>query len=256
MEHYVTLVSNASMDIFPDNKLSSFRTRLPYVHDFSDGEWLVALTELTYTKSWFNVTEGAHVSPAFMDTGELVGGGMASAAKSKIKPGYYVKTQDLIDHINSVMNQWPRGPEIVQQPVLHLKSNQKVALKQTGVFKLNEYVSRDYGALFDRELQSLLGIKDDRAAFLDQGLTSLFIYADIIKPQVVGDSLSPLLRTVGVNSDVDFGQNVTEIFESPYYLPLSQTRFQEISINIRGDTGEAPYFQFGRTAVTLHFVRQ
>lgn len=86
-------------------------------------------------------------------------------------------------------------------------------------------------------------------------MTSLFV-CDIISPQVVGDSFAPLLRTVGVNSDVEFGQNVTEIFESPYYLPLSQKRFQEISINIRNDVGEAPYLQFGRVTVTLHFVKQ
>ena len=50
-DQYITLVSNASMDLFPDNRLSSFRTRLPYLHDFTDGEWAVALTEITYTKS-------------------------------------------------------------------------------------------------------------------------------------------------------------------------------------------------------------
>lgn len=87
-------------------------------------------------------------------------------------------------------------------------------------------------------------------------MTSLFVYCDIVQPQVVGNTFEPLLRTVGVSSEALFGENVTEIFESPYYLPLSRTSFQEVTVNLRNDLGESPSFNFGRVTVTLHIIQQ
>lgn len=250
MDRYMTLVSNASMDLYPNNKRSSFRTRLPYLHDFSEGAWFVGLTELTYTKSWFNVADGHHLSPAYADDFQTVPL-LASAVKTPIQPGFYESTASLVTHVNELMAKWNiRG--IKQIPVLEVKSNQKVAHKVYG----KDHLNKEFGAQFDKRLNQLLGIYENRPAFLDQGMTSLFIYCNIIQPQVVGDSLEPLLRTVGVNSDAPFGQNVTETFESPYYLPLSSKVFQEIQIDIRSDTGDAPAFQFGRVALTLHFVQE
>ena len=252
MDEYITLVSNASMDLFPENRLSSFRTRLPYLHNFSEGNWSVALTELTYTKSWFNVSDHHTVSPAYVDDSAPVAS-MKHAIGTKIKPGHYDKPEQLIEHINSLMASWPKPKTITKQPVLEIKSNQKVALKTTGEETLSPNIVRDFGALFSAEMAEILGITGNRPAYLDQGMTSLFLYCDVVQPQVVGDTFAPLLRTVGVSSDVPFGQNVTEIFESPYYLPLSRSIFQEVTLDIRSDTGAAPSFNFGRVTATLHF---
>ena len=53
-EFYVTLPSNSSMDYFPDNTQSSYRTKLfsPIV---ISGEWEVALSEVYMSRNWFNV---------------------------------------------------------------------------------------------------------------------------------------------------------------------------------------------------------
>ena len=53
-EFYVTLPSNASMDYFPDNTQSSYRTKLfsPIV---ISGQWEVALSEVFMSRNWFNV---------------------------------------------------------------------------------------------------------------------------------------------------------------------------------------------------------
>lgn len=247
----MTLVSNASLDLFPENKLSSFRTRLPFVHNFADGDWTVGLTEITYTKSWFNLQSTHHVTPAYLEDGSVVKD-LKQAAKSKISAGYYSTPSDLLSHINEVIGKWAKPKTVLELPVLELKSNRKVGYKTLGKQKTGS-IEREFGLKFDVDLQETLGIKDNRPPHLDQGMTSLFIYSDIVKPQVVGDSLHPLLRTVGVDSEVPFGQNVTEIFDEPYYLPLSQNVFQEITIDIRTDSGIAPSFNFGRVTVTLHF---
>lgn len=246
----MTLVSNASMTLFPNNKRSSFRTRLPFLHDFRQGEWLVGLTEITYTKSWFNVTEGHYVTPAYVDSGEVV---LGYGQPTPIQPGFYMTTESLVAHVNELTSKWA-GASVSGTPQLEVKSNRKVVHKALA----NERGAgeRHIGVTFDEELGLLLGINDNRPAFLDQGMTSLYVYCDIVEPQVVGDSLEPLLRTVGVNSEVPFGQNITETFESPYYLPLARKTFQELQIDLRNDVGASPPFQFGRVALTLHFIQQ
>ena len=51
------LVSNASAQLFPDNTLSSFTNFLPEQLNL-DGQWEVAISELSYPTMYQNVTEG------------------------------------------------------------------------------------------------------------------------------------------------------------------------------------------------------
>lgn len=53
-EFYVTLPSNSSMDYFPENTQSSYRTKL-FSPIAISGEWEVALSEVFMPRSWFNV---------------------------------------------------------------------------------------------------------------------------------------------------------------------------------------------------------
>src|SRR5882757_1603403 len=46
---YVTLQSNASLDLFPENKISDFKNRLGTRITFPPGKWEVALTDIGYT---------------------------------------------------------------------------------------------------------------------------------------------------------------------------------------------------------------
>ena len=53
----IELVSNASAQLFPDNTLSSFTNFLPEQLNL-DGQWEVAISELSYPSMYPNVTEG------------------------------------------------------------------------------------------------------------------------------------------------------------------------------------------------------
>ena len=53
----IELVSNASAQIFPDNILSSFTDFLPEQLNL-DGQWEVAISEMSYPSMYQNVTEG------------------------------------------------------------------------------------------------------------------------------------------------------------------------------------------------------
>ena len=50
----VTLPSHASLDVFPNNKTSEYRVKLPQPLTFQ-GKWEVGLTTFGYSKTWFNL---------------------------------------------------------------------------------------------------------------------------------------------------------------------------------------------------------
>ena len=56
----IELVSNASAQLFPDNTLSSFTHFLPEQLNL-DGQWEVAISEISYPSMYQNVTEGKFV---------------------------------------------------------------------------------------------------------------------------------------------------------------------------------------------------
>ena len=53
----IELVSNASAQFFSDNTLSSFTNFLPEQLNL-DGQWEVAISEISYPSMYQNVTEG------------------------------------------------------------------------------------------------------------------------------------------------------------------------------------------------------
>ncbi len=53
----IEVVSNASMDVYPQNSLSSFSNFLPEQINLEDN-WEVALMEISYPAIFMNITEG------------------------------------------------------------------------------------------------------------------------------------------------------------------------------------------------------
>ena len=60
MSFYMTLPSDGSLETFPNNTLSSFRTHLPQMMDLDEGEWEVGLSEIVYPTTVENVKPGGN----------------------------------------------------------------------------------------------------------------------------------------------------------------------------------------------------
>ena len=56
IDFYMTLPSNASMEMHPDNTLTHYVTHLPQRIDLT-GEWECGLAEVQYPHTWYNVTD-------------------------------------------------------------------------------------------------------------------------------------------------------------------------------------------------------
>ena len=85
-------------------------------------------------------------------------------------------------------------------------------------------------------------------------LNTMYIYCDIVKFQIVGDTQAPLLSTLVVQGYP--GEQIFCGFNPPYYIPLNQKSISTIEVRICTDTGDlVPFDPSGRVIIQLHFKR-
>ena len=279
----LTLVSNVEGE---DNTLAHFTTQLP--RDISlDGEWSVGLSEIQYTKSWFNINK--YYAVGIKDDQSIT-----YQSPEKLVPGVYDSPADLIREINrcvekasvSVVNGRTRNQaasnlkhmDEYKCPKLEYNMNSRRVSLKAGKAQDGRklYVTLDY------ELKEMLGMTRDDEMYNNEfndldhvileinqelvkgeqdalfvydlhcGIHNLMVYCDLIKPIITGDTYTQLLRAVPV-SHRKFGDQICVTFTKPYFFPLASNNFRSIEISIRDDTGSLIPFKFGRTVVVLEF---
>ena len=72
----------------------------------------------------------------------------------------------------------------------------------------------------------------------------MYVYCDVCKEIVVGDTNIPLLQIVPIRGD--HGDYVCERCETPIYTPVQRNHISEIKIDITDDTGRRIPFQAGK----------
>ena len=86
-------------------------------------------------------------------------------------------------------------------------------------------------------------------------LTSMYIYCDIVKYQVVGDTEAPLLGVLPIHGNPN--QQVYWGFNPPYYIPLNTERLTSFAIKICDDYGNCfPFDPSGKVVARLDFRRR
>ena len=93
---YLTLPSNASMDVFPDNKTTGYRVQLPQNIDL-EGDWEVGLYSITYPHAWYTLETipGSHYVYYGMPKGTFYG--------LNFEYRHYTSMEDLIKAINAAL---------------------------------------------------------------------------------------------------------------------------------------------------------
>ena len=93
---YLTLPSNASMDVFPDNKIGSYHVKFPQTFDLN-GEWEVGLYSISYPNTWYTLQFQQNHIYYSLD------GGKTFWSSAIIDYGYYTSIPELIKSINAAM---------------------------------------------------------------------------------------------------------------------------------------------------------
>ena len=282
-DFFLTLPSNVSKT----DKTNKYCVNLPKRIQL-DGKWEVALVEIQYPFSWNNIS-GLIQPDGTTDNWIDVTFANGYQTTLFVPPGFYPTVEKLIDAINygkeklskslaKTLEEWEGVKK--QNPEVYAKwFSMKEGLKynhQHDIFKFGfvyqetlkrvQYKSipgKIQSVQLSERLQYMLGfdiahLKNKTYAKyipdMKNGFYSLYIYCDVVEPQIVGDSIVNLLRTVhisGKHEDI-----VERLYHTPHYVPVNKKEIDRVSIEIKDDRDQLVPFDFGKVVVKLHFRKK
>ena len=242
---YVTLPSNASMDLYPTNTQASYKIRLPRTLYLRRG-FEVALVEMQYPISWKTFTPEESYEIGIFDQ-------EAPRYQSVFIPNYYyANINELVKQINTTLSAY----FAIQDNGKHA---QLKVLEREHRIELN-IVGERLWIEFKNEMSDVLGLEhkyytgNTTAPYrhdINKGFHSLYVYCNVCEPQIVGDAYVPLLRNVAIKGA--HGEYVTKTYSEPHYIPVNTDAVDMIEINIKDDTGYDVSFASGKVVCKLHF---
>ena len=292
-DFYLTLPSNASMKMYPNNTLAHYITDLPRLIDLT-GEWECGLAEIQYPHTWYNI--GMYDTWFFLN--ETIA--MDLTPSARISAGYYKSPMSLMNHVNQGLNSMATDKTraklsysaITQKMTLHMTPGTEFTVpRRSALGRMLGFESSVIssppstvpvilGSIMSATISAAEATSTDgnpsTALFLppketpdgpytyrkeaehvvqmDQGFDTIYVYTDVVESRIVGDSVAPLLRALPVGGS--HGETVSDRFTNIHYVPLLYSHFKSIEMDIRDDTGRRVPFEYGRVTVTLHFRRR
>jgi len=243
------------MKCHPDNTAAKFTTELSAAIELS-GDWEVALTEITYPRKSFTVVDGStsiEISETYYAEENITDGWECTV---RLKEGRYETVEEVVNALNGEADGYfsvaYNGSKII---FFADGESEPTRSGQRQNFRLSPAMQRLLGFKKNR---FTLELGDKLAGVMPpdftEGLTSMYVYCDVIDPVVVGDCRVQLLRTLPFSHkpNVDVFNHV---FSNPLYTPLQKKHFGTLEVNIMTDTGQPVPFVDGKSIVVLHFRR-
>ncbi|KAG8229450.1 hypothetical protein J437_LFUL005555 [Ladona fulva] len=219
-QFYITLPSNSSMNSFPDNTTTRFRTQLPQRIELQ-GEWEVAVVEFHYPCSLLTISNGNNIIRVWNDQG--------GNEKFRIKPGNYKSDSYVLRELNSmnkISSRFISEMDINSNRVFIDAGSDSVNLIEGKSKKLHMTFSPRLALQlgFDPKLQISVGSVSNHPANLFLGFHhQMMIYCDIVEQQLIGDTCAPLLRIVYMDTrKYIYGSQKLISFDSPHYYYENQ----------------------------------
>ena len=209
---YLTLPSNASMDVFPNNKIGSYHVKFPQTFDLN-GEWEVGLYSISYPNTWYTLQK--HKNHIYYSTD----GGITFYNSAIVDYGYYTTMPELIKSINAAMKKELTNTNITF--AYNLRTHKvKVTLAAKHYVALLGPMAKILG--FGGDDIKIQKSKESPYVAELHSITSIYIYCNIVQPQIVGNTMVPLLRTIPVTGNS--GDVITKTFSTcPCRPNLSKT---------------------------------
>lgn len=168
---------------------------------------------------------------------------------AKLTPGNYTSVGEIIDALNS-------HERLVDVVSFEYDSKKvQIIFKETiDQIEMSHRLALILG--FDpREADLKKNNVSIRPANVLLGLPSqMYVYCDIVEPQLIGDTMAPLLQIINIDTiSYVYGANKYVQFSTPHYVPLMKSSFENLEIDLRDHTGAHLPFHFGTSCVKLHF---
>ena len=265
---FLTLPSNSSMDICPENRLSDYMVHLLKEINLS-GSWELGLSEILYPNTWYNIDTNQFY--IFYQRGAL-------EFVAVLPAGYYQQPQYIVRQILQEMRRefQNRNKTLVSEGVLtqpidflfDLTYNPQTQLttmsiqhkKGAPTTDRNGTAQPDVVVTLSNELASILGFRkvwyweigeytSASVANVDT-VNAIYVYCDVIEHRTVGHTLAPLLAVLPVTGKP--GAYVSKRYDKIQYHPVLKKNLSDIHISLRDDQGKRIRFRKGKVIVTLH----
>lgn len=236
---YLTLPSNASVNIFPNNKTTSYRVKLPKVIDLG-GDWEVGLYSISYPNTWYTLQNNHDTHIYCIDKN-------GHPETIEIGYGHYETLQSLIKATNKALTK--NVGDNVKMMASAFTEKVTVQLKNGYRLLLNERMSIVFG--FGKKDAMITKTSESPYVADLSAISTIYVYCDIVQPQVVGNTSAQLLRSIPAEGK--FGDVITKTFTNIQYVPAQTKSFENVEILLRDDTGNPVPFERGKVVVTLHF---
>ena len=252
------MVSNASGEMFPNNTLSSFTNFLPEQVNL-EGQWEVAISEISYPSMYQNITEGKF---NFFD--EKLS---KSTSTYNLEPGLYTSITDIVEAMNTLIQQRNNHHETCIAVKVSRKTQKVVILLANDSSGL-AFCSTDLGHIFGNNVGNEFGVlmigkgpHEPEFAYDIVRIHSLMIYSDLVEHSIVGDTKAPLPRCFPFISKLKGGDIITtgqymnyQTFNNLQFRPLLKNSFHSIHIDLKDTSGEKiPFVSVGITRLVLMF---
>lgn len=279
MDFHIVLPSNASPTVYKENKTGNFKIQLPERLDLH-GHWQVALLEINYPNTCFNVQQGENWIKLYEDkrpatpeneqeeekeeqgdenlalnevwhAHEHLEDYWREVSSIEVKPGFYPSAEALeqsIGNLGSAFMKMGGNGKWAFKRLIEEETTGKLCLFYAPrlALQLGLPTNGPYGKEGEvkpiREIDTKLGLP-----------TQMFVYMDIVSEQIVGHIRAPLLRSLPTNMDGLFGTTTTHRFDTPVYQNLKTKSFDTVEVHIRTSTGAFMPFHHGTATLLCHF---
>ena len=244
----MSLPSNSSLNYFPDNKAANFKVKTPYLQDFNSNDvYECALTEIIFPNRFKNVRDNSNEIKVYQFDN------IKNATEYKIEPYYYSSVELLIKKIKEVI-----PLSFISITFDSIKERSRVQVSNGYCIHFGSDIARILGFPSNNLIKSIDKNKVSEIspyhATPTGGLSTVYVYTDIIKPQIVGETATPLLRIINWNHST-MEDNTALTFEKLYFIPLKNVHFDVINILLLDDTGREIAFEYGKVVVVLEFKK-
>ena len=257
-DFYIDLVSNASLSEYPDNTLSRFVNKLSKAIEFED-EWEVAINEIFYPITF--LPNDHEIEFSLITVIDDIHTDAGKVLKFVYNAAEHIS--EILSRINQQIEDLTRTKtddvETIIPPQIVMLGTDFVHI-QTGVVKYKKDVQKEpfkflYLKFLDKNFHHVLGVSfESYRQFIEASLEKfktdnqrifrtapydlpntqissnlMFIYTDIIRPHLVGDVVSPLLRVAPLSRG-QYSSIGHVVFSRPYYFKVSKNRIETISI--------------------------
>lgn len=278
---YVCLPSNSSLLAHAGNHGGSYTVDLPIPLQLASHGWEVALSQIVFSQDWPVLVKGdiwvtacvndvssgswKTCQQTFPTAVELAGAedSMEGFLKKTVAP---LITRALtaadIKEVDVKFTRTGTGDKkrvsFTSPTTTESKTPVRLQLSDTLLhilgFSRTQLVD---GVYFQTDNQLKFNIGPSRfAPSRRRSVQTLWIYSDIIHPYITGHMLTPLLRTVDVDSRVDYGTTRVVDFERLEYHRVNGSEINSIRIAIYNIGGKAPIEFATNVTCKLHFQRR